>query len=453
MRLRIFYLFIFLSISVASAQTNANEYIPKNLDSIKGYLKAINLKFIDGIDGKFSSKIKKIYKDRDEKVIKAIEDSAYVFNVRIKQNLDVLLRHVYDANPQIHSKDYYFFINNSLVPNAACYGDGMFEINLGLLSRLDSEDELAFVICHEIAHMLLNHSLKGVTKAMLNLYSDETKNKIEEIKRQEYGRTRAALSVIDELNIDILNHSKEVEAQADSLGYILFSNTKYKKPKALTALDKLKKVDDMVFSHPMKLDSVFNFENYPFKAYWLEENSTSLFDIDKEINDFQLVSDSIKTHPEIVFRKEKLIQEFDIISEEKRDQYFKDHLHEIKKDVNIKVVKSTFDLNFLDLAIYHLIERYNNRKIDIEYYHLYMAKVLQRLYEIKKTHEMGKYIPPKSNFSKEKQLNLIRLFLHNLELKEVENLGFAYCDENQPKMLNNKEFEDVYMFFKKINNQ
>ncbi|NRD23266.1 M48 family metalloprotease [Winogradskyella litoriviva] len=431
------------------AQEKVNEYIPEDIDKIENYLKRINSNFIDKIDGPFSSKVKKVFKDRDEKVLKSIEDSSYVFIPEIKEHLRVILSNIYSANPEIDTTDFSFFINHSMLPNAACYGDGMFQINLGLFTTLESDDELAFVICHEIAHKYLEHSLKNVSNVIATINSEDTKKKVKEIKRQKYGQTRAAMSVIDNLSIDILDHSKEVEAEADSLGFVFFSKTKYSKTKALSSLDKLKADDDDMFlNHHVNIDSVFNFESYPFKKYWLKE-TVSIFDSEEKINEFKLTSDTLKTHPEIEFRINKLREDFSIKDELVTDT--QTEINKIKKIANPQSIKSAIDLKLLDLAIYQLIERFQNQQITSDYYYNTMAKVLKSIYEAKKQHHLGKYVPQINKFSDEKQLNTIRLFLHNLELNETKKIGWAFCQTQKDILLSNDEGVIVYNFFESIN--
>ncbi|MEP5934630.1 MAG: M48 family metalloprotease, partial [Winogradskyella arenosi] len=352
------------------------------------------------------------------------------------------------SNPEIDTTDFNFFINNSMLPNAACYGDGLFQINIGLFTALESDDELAFVICHEIAHKYLEHSLKNVSNVIATINSKETKKKVRQVKRQTYGQTRAALSVIDGLSIDILEHSKEVEAEADSLGFVFFSKTKYYKSKALSSLDKLKAVDDMLLHHDVKIDSVFNLETYPFKSYWLKE-SISIFDTDEKINEFKLASDTLKTHPEINFRIKKLKREFNIQDEAVLG--ITTEISEIKKIANTQSIKCSIDLKLLDLAIYQLIEQFQNHKISSDYYYSTMAQVLKSIYQAKELHHLGKYVPQKNNFSDEKHLNTIRLFLHNLELNETRKLGLAFCELNKSSMENYELLRTTHEFFKSIN--
>ncbi len=448
----LFLIVVFCTMTVfVKAQEISTNYQPKNLDSLKIYLERINRNYVSKIDGAYSAKIKKIFKDRDEKVLDLVEDSVYVFSSNLKNEIAPIIQHIYSSNPSIINKDFSFFLKNSIIPNAACYGDGMFEINLGLLSQLDSSDELAFIICHEIAHKILNHVLNRVTKGVTTINSEETKDKIKRIKKEKYGRTRAALSLIDDINIDMLDYSKEVEAQADSLGFVLFSNTKYLKVHALTSLQKLETKDEMIFHHNVKIDSVFNFQEYPFKKYWLKEE-ISLFDTQEKINDFSLVSDTLKTHPEIEFRVEKLINDFNL-NKNTQDVKNGDNVYKnLKTLANKQCVQSTFDLNFLDLALYQLIEKNENNEISIDYYYAKMSELLKLIYLAKKKHELGKYVPQKNSLSDEEQLNKIRLFLHNLELNEVARIGKAFCDLIEKQKIESLEIEKTKEFFNSINN-
>lgn len=50
--------------------------------------------------------------------------------------------------------------------NAYCYPNGTIVINTGLLANLHSEDELVAILSHEIAHFVLDHSVKNVAAAI-----------------------------------------------------------------------------------------------------------------------------------------------------------------------------------------------------------------------------------------------------------------------------------------------
>lgn len=204
----------------------------------------------------------------------------------------------------------------------------------------------------------------------------------------------------------------------------------------------------MLLHHDVKIDSVFNLETYPFKSYWLKE-TISIFDTDEKINEFKLSSDTLKTHPEINFRIKKLKTEFNI-----QDELIlgvTTEISEIKKIANAQSIKCSIDLKLLDLAIYQLIEQFQNHKITSDYYYSTMAQVLKSIYQAKEQHHLGKYVPQKNSFSDEKQLNTIRLFLHNLELKETRKLGLAFCEFNKSNMENYELLRTTHEYFESIN--
>jgi len=385
-------------------------------------------------EGKHASKVRKIFIEREGDMNDAISDSLYYFNDVIDSNLDVILKNIYVSNPDIDASDYHFFIKNSITPNAACYGDGTFEINLGLFTTYDTDDELAYVICHEIAHKLLDHSFKKMNAVINKMNSKETKEEIKKVEKTKYGRTRAALAFIDELNFDFLEHSKEKEAEADSLGYVLFQKTKYKETAALSALKKLKVSGGSLLNYPIKLDSIFNFESYPFKSYWLEEE-VSLFSTNEKIDDFSISSKDQTTHPEIDFRIEQIQKEFSIADSGNTSN---SHIREINEIAAVQNVNYTIDFKLLDLAFYQLIKKHDQNAITDNYYYQTMVTVLEKVFKAKRNHELGKYIPHKNNLSSEKQLNKIRLFLHNLELNEIRELTKALSDEYYSKNPQNK---------------
>ncbi|MBO7764541.1 MAG: M48 family metalloprotease [Bacteroidales bacterium] len=57
-------------------------------------------------------------------------------------------------------------IQRNEVINAACYPNGTIIINTGMLAALHSEDELVAILAHEIAHFILDHSIKNINKAI-----------------------------------------------------------------------------------------------------------------------------------------------------------------------------------------------------------------------------------------------------------------------------------------------
>lgn len=81
---------------------------------------------------------------------------SYIYSVIAKLSPTVLI----DGRPGIVN----LLILSDPIANASMYPNGTLVITTGLLSLLHSEDELAAVLAHEIAHFVLDHSIQNYTK-------------------------------------------------------------------------------------------------------------------------------------------------------------------------------------------------------------------------------------------------------------------------------------------------
>ena len=153
-----------------------------------------------------------------------------------------------------------------MYPNAAAYGNGLFTINLGLLTFFDSEDELAFVICHELAHHFLSHIKKNIDNYVSKANSKELKTKIDKINRMNYGKKSARIVLLRDFNFNLYKYSRASELEADSKGFYYFSKTKYDKEAAITALKKLGNIENRVFKKKVDWSLIFNLDDC---AIWI----------------------------------------------------------------------------------------------------------------------------------------------------------------------------------------
>lgn len=159
--------------------------------------------------------------------------------------------------------------------NAFATDEGVIFITTGLISRLKTEGELAFILCHEVIHSLKKHSIDAFLKNN-TLFSTG-----------EYVR-----------DIDLIasaSYSKEKEIEADKEGFLLFSKLGYSPQNAISALEILQ------FSH-------LPFENIVFDKSYFEIGglqwplSFSLSEIDS-IKAQQENNVLYSTHPDIDERK------------------------------------------------------------------------------------------------------------------------------------------------------
>ncbi|PKB17337.1 M48 family metallopeptidase [Flavobacterium sp. 5] len=390
--------------------------------------------------------VKEILLERKTSFLKEVKDSTFIFDKTIQQSIKTILSKIYLSNPQINHDDFYFFINKSMIPNAACYGNGTFSINLGLFTLIENDDELAFIICHELAHHILKHNDKSINEYIDTYNSKETKHSINKAANQTYGRRAAVSALLKDLEYNFMKQSRGAEIQADSLGFVLFNKTDYNKQASVNALKKLDLSNTMFFKTHADLKQNFDFKEYPFKEVWLSADE-KLFNITESANDLKFNKDSLKTHPDIPLRIENLNTNFKFTSTSPNTS----ELSKLQKKALENSVKIYFDDLRLDLALYQLLSLHEKNEISESEFCISIAYLFKKVYLLKEKHTFGKYVEGVNPFSEEKNINEIRSFLNNLELKNIRKIGYYFCLENESKIKDSVAFQDSFNFFKNLN--
>jgi predicted Zn-dependent protease len=126
-------------------------------------------------------------------------------------------------------------IDDPKTVNAWCMAGGRMALYTGLLRQVDpTDDELAQVMAHEIAHALANHSAERMSVAMASqagviaagLFSDKP------------GQAMATAAVAAKLAVDLPN-SRTAETEADRIGIELAARAGYDPRAAVTLWQKM----------------------------------------------------------------------------------------------------------------------------------------------------------------------------------------------------------------------
>lgn len=428
------------------AQDRHFTYESVHKDSLSAYIDAMTEKKIRKFTGRNLKDIRETLEERKKDFKKGIADSTYIFDRQLDAYLNSVLRRVYAANPELPKQDFYFFIDKSPIPNAACYGNGIFTVNLGLFHMVETDDEMAFILCHEIGHYALEHSDKSMLRYVESMRSDATRKKVREVKRKTYGRMSAYRDLMKELSYNFNERSRADEMQADSIGHRLYARTGFAKGAGVSALRRLKESDSLVFSTDSRIREHFSFPNYPFKESWLAAEQT-LFDLDETADDYAMDKDSLSSHPEIPAR----IARLRTFGTDEAAGTASEALKAAKKRAAGNTVMASVDASRVDIAFYQVMTLYDQGEMEEPAYCAMMASLLKRTYDIKLQHTFGKYVPALSPFSEEKHLNEVRTFLHRLELKNIRKIGHEFCQKYAPVMKGNRDFQATASFFKNLN--
>lgn len=117
-------------------------------------------------------------------------------------------------DPSIKKKPYNYFVNNNKTFNAFCTLGHNISVNIGAFTEMNyNEDELAFIIAHEMAHGQKKHPASGVKRAIpLNLlaalYSSQNPNTVSVLGSVVLANVGTAKLV-----------TKPMEKQADALAF------------------------------------------------------------------------------------------------------------------------------------------------------------------------------------------------------------------------------------------
>ena len=155
--------------------------------------------------------------------------------------------------PELYN-GYHVKILDSTEVNAFATSGGHIFITRGLLACTDSEDALAGVIAHEIAHIQLQHSLKAIKTSRRG---EAVFSVISAAATATNAQLATAMSDLTNASMEALNngYSKSQEFDADSLALTLMANAGYDPAAMLDMLNQLKaaqgeKSSGMYKTHP-----------------------------------------------------------------------------------------------------------------------------------------------------------------------------------------------------------
>lgn len=162
-----------------------------------------------------------------------------------------------------------FFVVKSPYVNAFTTNEGKIFVSTALISQLETEAQLAFILSHEIAHFEKGHVLKGY------LFD----KKVEGSSSSRYSTENSLLKKSA--------YSQEKEIEADTRGLEIFLKSKYNKSSVLGVFDILQ------FSH-LPIDEI-KFEPSAFENKYFKIPAKYLVDTTNAI--VPLENDEKSTHP------------------------------------------------------------------------------------------------------------------------------------------------------------
>jgi len=373
---------------VISTIHSQNTYQPLEDDTITEdfILSKMQARFeldLDQVEGKFDNEIKEAYQARTRKLQTKLTNGHFITNPAFKVYFDDMLAHIVDRNPLLKNQEFLLLIGRYFWPNASCQGEGTIVINLGLLSRLENESQLCFVLCHELAHQYKNHVNHSIKDFVKKVHGKETNKKLKKIAKGKNAFDEA-IKLQKSLLFDMRLHSRQHELEADSLALIFMKSTKYDTKESIRCLEILNEIDTPKRPELVDFKKYFETEKFTIRDRWLT------------------------------------------------------HFQSLIRVADFEIIEGQFQFGHYGRALFNTLlileEAPNNT-----YLNIMVLDCLYQLYLYQEDHELGKVLDIPHHKMKENYYQFLSFF-HNIRLRDLGKLGYYFSIKNGAPFLEDANF-------------
>jgi hypothetical protein len=398
---------------------------------------------ISSLGPTYKKDYQEIYESRFATVAGLLQSTRPVTEPESNNYLQSVLKKIIDVNPELKGKEIRLVFSRDWWPNAYSVGEGTLVVNAGLMIYLNSEAELAFVLCHELAHYYLDHSNKAIKKHVETVNSEAFKKEIKRLEKEQYRVNQQLEALLKPILMKNRSHGRENEAEADRYAFIFMKKTGYDCNAISSCLAMLGHVDDTSSFKPLDVQQAFNFTEYPFKKRWIQKESvlfSELKDDDSPLSKSE--KDSLKTHPDCDKRIQLLK---DSIAQLQGGQSFlvdERIFNQLKKDFYVEIAEQEYRNNNLSRSLYYSLLMLQREEYTS--FALYsIARTLNNMYEGQKDHRLGAMTEGETRGYKQ-DYNLLLRMISRLKLDEIAALSYQFCKQYKEQMSGYTGFEEEY---------
>ena len=252
-------------------------------------------------DKKTQSKYAEIWKSRTDFLLDAIEGNDFLYNKEIVDYVNGIITELISANKGLVPTRPLLLIDRDESVNAYAIGSNVLAVNLGLIRYVNTREELALIIAHELSHNILNHAENAMRQKAELLTSDEYNESLKDVLTSKYGRLTKLKEVLKTYSFSRSKHTRYKESEADSLAIVLLNNSKIPfNAECFLRLDSTDNEYRTALKQPTK--AYFTSFNLNLNDQWFVKKSKGLSSRNYNFSRGEDLTDSLKTHPECVER-------------------------------------------------------------------------------------------------------------------------------------------------------
>ncbi len=361
------------------------------------------------------------YEGRAEYLTSSISEGDFLFGSQEEVYVRKIVNDILKANPSIR-QDISVFVSRSRQPNAFNLGDGTIVVNLGLLSHIENEAQLAFILCHEMAHQYKLHVNRNLESKARKYMDKDFQRQLKRTLKQEYQVKKKLEDLLLPGIVNDMRYSREDESEADSIGLIFLSKTGYDVQEALSTMDMLDHVDEEIWKDSLNLLTFFTFPSVPSRSDWFYYQGASSLGKFEYVKDS--LEDSLKTHPDCMLRKSSLESQIKRAGYKSGKSYVQaeDAYKLMKMNTEGEIIQSTFNDGNFGRTMYlslRMLEKYPKNV----YPRAMESKCMAIFSDLQKKRKVGIYFSLPSD---EHSDNYNRFLSFLMELRIGESAEMSY---------------------------
>jgi len=430
--------------TVIAAQSQIFTPVAENQSVLKDLTDKYELQYkeeVSNLPSRYKADYSDIYKARWEN-IKSVFDRKEVYtSLPAQQYLDAVVNEIVKSNSLLKDYKLNCYFSRSGVPNASYIGEGIILFNMGLFHRLDNESEVAFILCHEIAHYILRHSENSITRYVTTMNSSEVQEALRKIKKTDYGKREAVEKLTKGITFNSRRHSRDHEAQADSMGLALLLNTRFNPSGAIKTLAILNDIDKDTIDIEACLRKELNVSGYPFQNRWITKN-TGLLGGQAKLKKDVTLEDSLKTHPDCEARMELLKPAIGNTPGKQDYVVNREMFDTLRQAFKYEIVEYAFTSDNYTYSLHNallLLQQYPQDP----YLVTQIGRVMNGCFTAQKTHTLGKYIELPAPYQPA-GYNVLLQFIQNLYLEDFAGIGFNYLKAHAAQLSSYPGFQKQF---------
>lgn len=436
-------LILFLKSLLLPAQQNPFYTYQKDDTVLKkkwvGSVRQVKASWMEKVSPSLKKDYEHIYKLHFEQIERTISGNGCITAREPHSYLQQILDKIIKANPVLKAEEIRLFFTRDWWPNAYSMGDGSIAINAGLVIHLQNEAELAFVLCHELAHYYKSHTPQSIDNYVKEITSDAFQKKLKELSKQTYGVNTELEKLTRNIVFNNRRHSRNREAEADIQAFAFYKKTGYDSKSIVSVLKLLDTIDQASAFPKLDIQTILNFESYPFKKKWVQEESAIFGQMNNQTAaDETKEKDSLKTHPDCDLRIAALKDSVALHTSGTSFLVDEFYFRTLKEVLLIEMIEHCYQSDNVSRNLYYnLLLLQQQKQVNLAAF--LIARDLNQLYEQQKIHKAGLLTDTESKLFNQDYNQLLR-FINRVRLDELAQVTRAFC---QRYLIPLKEFQPV----------